>query len=75
MPRDLPDFSFRPARAADLAFAWQVYRDVMKPLTEALLPWREARQKAVVAAALAEDGSALIVVETKIGRASCRERV
>jgi len=24
MPRDLPDFSFRPARAADLAFAWQV---------------------------------------------------
>jgi ribosomal protein S18 acetylase RimI-like enzyme len=65
MPRDLPDFGFRPANAADFAFAWQVYRDVMKPLTEALLPWREARQKAVVAAALAEDGSALIVVETK----------
>ena len=59
MPTDLPNFDLRPANAADLAFAWQVYRDVMKPLTEALLPWREARQKAVVAEALAEDGNAL----------------
>ena len=62
MPAGAPTFDLRPAGAADFAFAWRVYREVMQPLTEELLAWRELRQKAAVKEALADGGSAIIVV-------------
>lgn len=63
MPADLPDFALRPASAADFAFAWRLYREVMQLLTEELLAWRELRQKAAVKEALADGGSAIITVQ------------
>jgi len=41
-------FQLRPARDDDLHFAWSVYRDLMKPLTEELLQWNEAGQRRIV---------------------------
>ena len=57
-----PVFELRPARAEDFDFAWALYRESMKALTEELLEWHEAAQKAVVAEALGYQGAAIVVV-------------
>ena len=55
-------FELRPATDEDFDFAWLLYRDLMKPLTEELLEWNELRQKAVVEEAFTNKGTSIIVV-------------
>ncbi|MEM7225699.1 MAG: GNAT family N-acetyltransferase [Pseudomonadota bacterium] len=58
-----PVFTRRPATPDDLAFAWGLYRRLMKPLTEALIPWQEAAQRAVVERDLASGQAEIIAVD------------
>ena len=55
-------FELRPATDEDFDFAWLLYRDLMKPLTEELLEWNELRQNAVVEEASTYKGTSIIVV-------------
>ncbi len=52
--------ALRAVRSEDIDFAWTLYRDLMKPLTEELLDWREDRQRQGIEADLARDGAAII---------------
>ena len=60
-----PKFELRAATPEDFDFAWTLYRDLMKSMTEALVRWNQASQKAVVREAVSHRGSAVIVVEDK----------
>jgi len=54
-------FRLRAARSDDFRFAWSLYKEVMKPLTEDLLGWwNEPGQKQVVEMALAHEGMQVI---------------
>jgi ribosomal protein S18 acetylase RimI-like enzyme len=53
-------FDLRPATSADLAFCWPIYRDAMKPLTEALDQWNEAAQLSLVEQAVADTGTSIL---------------
>jgi GNAT superfamily N-acetyltransferase len=53
-------FEFRPARPADLGFCWPIYRDAMKPLTEAVGPWDEAAQHKLIKAAVADPDTSIL---------------
>jgi ribosomal protein S18 acetylase RimI-like enzyme len=58
-------FQLRAARSDDFQFAWSLYRELMKPLTEELVGrWNEQGQKQVVQMALAQQGT-FIIVEDK----------
>lgn len=54
------DFELRPATRSDLDFCWTIYRDAMRPLTEALGPWNEASQQRLIADAVADDGTSIL---------------
>src|SRR6266705_1716424 len=56
-------FRLRPAGSEDFRFAWSLYRDLMKPLTEELLEWNEPGQRRVVELALASTGTSIIVID------------
>lgn len=64
----------RPAGPADFAFAWRVYRETMRPLTEAVMPWDAAGQRGVVRRALAA-GTAEVVEDAgaRVGWLQVRE--
>jgi GNAT superfamily N-acetyltransferase len=53
-------FEFRPATRSDLGFCWPIYRDAMKPLTEAATPWNEAAQLKLVEDAVADSGTSIL---------------
>jgi ribosomal protein S18 acetylase RimI-like enzyme len=53
-------FDLRPATPSDLDFCWLIYRDAMRPLTEALGPWNEASQKRLIADAVADSGTSIL---------------
>lgn len=53
-------FDLRPATKSDLDFCWPIYRDAMKPLTEAVSPWNEAAQQKVVEQAVADAGTSIL---------------
>lgn len=52
----------QPATGDDREFAWLLYRDLMKPLTEEILRWDEQSQRAVVERSLAHQGTSIIVM-------------
>jgi len=55
-------FQLRAARGNDFRFAWSLYEELMKPLTEELLGrWNEPGQQQVVEMALAQEGTSIIV--------------
>jgi ribosomal protein S18 acetylase RimI-like enzyme len=57
-------FQLRPACSADFRFAWSLYRDLMKPLTEELLGrWNETGQKSLIELALTQEGTSIIVID------------
>lgn len=60
-------YELRPAGAEDIEFAWRLYAQLMRPLTEALMPWQAARQREVVASAVRSSGVEIIVA----GGAAC----
>jgi len=53
-------FELRPATRSDLDFCWPIYRDAMKPLTEALGPWNEVSQQKLIAEAVADAGTSIL---------------
>lgn len=53
-------FDFRPAKPSDLDFCWPIYRDAMKPLTEAVGQWDEARQRKLIEAAVRDDDTSIL---------------
>jgi ribosomal protein S18 acetylase RimI-like enzyme len=53
-------FELRPAKPSDLGFCWPIYRDSMKPLTEAVGPWNEAEQQKLIKEAVAEAGTSIL---------------
>lgn len=55
-----PDWRLRPATADDLDFAWRLYREAAKPLTEPVMPWCGSAQREAVARALASGGAQVI---------------
>ena len=55
-------FELRPAIPDDLNFAWRLYRDSMKPLTEELMTWKEEKQHAVIEAEISSGQASIIVV-------------
>jgi len=54
------DFDLRPATPVDLAFCWPIYRDAMKPLTEAVGQWNETAQRSLVEQAVADSGTSIL---------------
>ncbi len=64
----------RPARREDFDFAHNLYVSLMKPLAEVLMPWRAARQAAVVSRALASGEARIIATrEGDVGWLQVRE--
>src|SRR5690349_19145630 len=63
MDSDTPAFQLRPADAADIDFAWPLYRSLMKPLTLELLRWNEDGQKRTVEESLTSPGAAIVLVD------------
>jgi ribosomal protein S18 acetylase RimI-like enzyme len=53
-------FELRPATRSDLGFCWPIYRDAMKPLTEALGSWNEAAQQKLIEDAVADAGTSIL---------------
>jgi ribosomal protein S18 acetylase RimI-like enzyme len=57
-------FDLRPAAKSDLAFCWPIYRDAMKPLTEALArrdnAWDEPAQRHIVEQAVVNAGTSIV---------------
>ncbi len=51
----------RPSTAKDFDFAWGLYRDLMKPLAEELMEWKEERQKVVVEREVVSGRASIIV--------------
>jgi GNAT superfamily N-acetyltransferase len=61
-------FEFRPAAKSDLGFCWPIYRDAMKPLTEAVGQWNEPAQHKIVEQAVADSGTSILQREqTDVG--------
>ena len=58
MPK--PNFEIREAGPQDFEFAWTLYRDLMKPMTEVFLAWNDEKQRAVVTRDL-DSGEARII--------------
>ena len=57
-------FQLRSACSADFAFAWSLYRGLMKSLTVELLGrWNEPGQKRVVELALTQEGTSIVVID------------
>ena len=57
-------FRLRPARSEDFQFAWSLYQDLMKALTEELLGrWNEPGPRRVVELALVDEGTFIIVTD------------
>ena len=54
-------YELRPADAGDVEFAWRLYEQLMRARTEALAPWRAARQREVVESAVRSGGMRIIV--------------
>jgi len=52
-----------PATGDDLEFAWSLYRDLMKPLTEEVMSWDDQSQRAVVKQSLAHQGTSIITID------------
>ena len=70
-----PDFQIREPTESDLEFAWTLYRDLMKPLTEEMLAWDERRQKDVVANAMSDAGTSIVTIDgTRIGWFQIQDR-
>lgn len=55
------NISLRTASEADLPFAWLLYREAMKPLTEELLTWNEAAQRQTIADEIAGGDASVIL--------------
>jgi ribosomal protein S18 acetylase RimI-like enzyme len=53
-------FDLRPAAKSDLDFCWPIYRDAMKPLTEAVSQWNEPVQQKIVRQAVADTGTSIL---------------
>lgn len=53
-------FDLRPAARSDIDFCWPIYRDSMKPLTEAFGPWNEAAQRKLVEQAVGDSGTSIL---------------
>jgi len=53
-------FDFRAASSSDLGFCWPIYRDAMKPLTEAVSQWNEASQQKIVQQAVTDSGTSIL---------------
>ena len=53
-------FDLRPAAKSDLGFCWPIYRDSMKPLTEAVGQWNEPAQQKIVQQAVADSGTSIL---------------
>ncbi len=53
-------FELRPAATSDLGFCWPIYRDAMKPLTEAVTQWNETAQHKIVEQAVADSGTSIL---------------
>jgi ribosomal protein S18 acetylase RimI-like enzyme len=53
-------FELRPATRSDLGFCWPIYRDAMKPLTEALGAWNEASQQKLIEDAVVDAGTSIL---------------
>ena len=53
-------FDLRPSARSDLDFCWPIYRDSMKPLTEAFAPWNEAAQRKLVEQAVGDSGTSIL---------------
>lgn len=53
----------RPTTASDIDFAWTLYHDPMKPLTEELMEWRKAFQRQVIESDLAGGDAAIVTVD------------
>ncbi len=53
-------FELRPVAKADFAFCWPIYRDAMKPLTEALASWDEQAQHRIVEQAVGDPGTSVL---------------
>ncbi len=53
-------FELRPATPSDLGFCWPIYRDAMKPLTEAVSQWNEAAQLKLIEQAVADTGTSIL---------------
>lgn len=68
--------TLRPATSDDFAFAWQLYRDLMEPLTIELLgAWRDDGQRAVVRAGLASGDARIVRLgDEEVGWLQARER-
>ena len=47
----------------DTAFAWGLYRDLMKPLTEELLDWNEPLQRRLIEQDMASGDASIIAVD------------
>ncbi len=55
-----PAFELRPATKSDLPFCWPIYRDSMKPLSEALSGWNEPAQLHIVEKAVINPGTSIL---------------
>ncbi len=53
-------FELRPAARSDLGFCWPIYRDAMKPLTEAVGSWNEAAQQKLIEDAVVDAGTSIL---------------
>jgi ribosomal protein S18 acetylase RimI-like enzyme len=56
-------YALRPATAADLPFAFALYRQLMHGLTVELLPWNEEGQHHVVARGIDSEAMQIVLVE------------
>jgi ribosomal protein S18 acetylase RimI-like enzyme len=67
-------FARRPAGPGDLAFAYGLYRHLMEPLTVAYRAWDDARQRRIVAEAIAAGEVEVIALgERDVGWVQVRE--
>ena len=73
MVADDPTITLRPITLSDLDFAWTLYRQSMKPLTEAFMEWADERQKQVVERDVIS-GEASIIVQDGHDRGWLRVR-
>ena len=58
-----PKIRLRKSSGEDLDFAWQLFRDLMKPLTVDLLDWHEPKQQNMVQEALLAVGTSIVTIK------------
>ncbi len=62
------EIELRQMRQCDFRFAWNLYELLIKELTQELLPWRYASQKAVVRNAVESgDGRIVVIDDQQVG--------